>query len=74
MKYELHTAIFGRVFVYLKNIYRNIKFKHLTKEIFMEKDLSFDKTTIRVELNDHTTGVEIVKIEKTGEIEISEGF
>ena len=40
----------------------------------MEKDLSFDKTTIRVELNDYTDGVEIVKIEKTGEIEISEGF
>lgn len=40
----------------------------------MEKDLDFDKTTIRVELNDYTTGVEIVKIEKTKEIEISEGF
>lgn len=40
----------------------------------MDKELEFGKTTIRVELNDYTDGVEIVKIEKTGEIEISEGF
>lgn len=40
----------------------------------MGKDLGFDKTIVRIELNDYTTGVEIVKIEKIGEIEISEGF
>lgn len=40
----------------------------------MDKELEFGKTVVRVELNDYTTGVEIVKIEKTGEIEISEGF
>ena len=40
----------------------------------MDKELEFGKTVVRVELNDYTTGVEVVKIEKTGEIEISEGF
>lgn len=40
----------------------------------MDKELEFGKTVVRVELNDYTTGVEIVKIEKTREIEISEGF
>lgn len=40
----------------------------------MDKELEFGKTVVRVELNDYTGGVEIVKIEKTGEIEISEGF
>lgn len=40
----------------------------------MDKELEFGKTVVRVELNDYTVGVEIVKIEKTGEIEISEGF
>lgn len=40
----------------------------------MDKELEFSKTVVRVELNDYTAGVEIVKIEKTGEIEISEGF
>ena len=40
----------------------------------MDKELEFGKTVVRVELNDYTTGVEIVKIEKTGEIKISEGF
>ena len=40
----------------------------------MDKDLEFSKTIVRIELNEYTTGVEIVKIEKTGEIEISEGF
>lgn len=62
------------IIIYLKNIYRNIKFKHLTKEIFMEKELEFGKTIVRIELNEYTTGVEVVKVEKTGEIEISEGF
>lgn len=40
----------------------------------MDKELEFGKTVVRVELNDYTAGVEIVKIEKNGEIEISEGF
>lgn len=40
----------------------------------MDKELEFGKTIVRIELNDYTTGVEIVKIEKPGEIEISEGF
>lgn len=40
----------------------------------MEKELEFGKTIVRIELNEYTTGVEVVKVEKTGEIEISEGF
>ena len=40
----------------------------------MNKELEFGKTIVRIELNEYTTGVEVVKVEKTGEIEISEGF
>lgn len=40
----------------------------------MDKGLEFGKTIVRIELNEYTTGVEVVNIEKTGDIEISEGF
>lgn len=40
----------------------------------MDKDLEFSKTIVRIELNEYTTGVEVVNIEKTGNIEISEDF
>ncbi len=40
----------------------------------MDKELEFDKTIVRIELNEYTTGAEVVKIEKPGEIEISKGF
>lgn len=40
----------------------------------MNKDLEFGKTIVRIEINEYMTGVEVVNIEKTGDIEISEGF
>lgn len=40
----------------------------------MNKDLEFSKTIVRIKLNEYTTGVAVVNIEKTGDIEISEGF
>lgn len=40
----------------------------------MDKELGFSKTIVRIEVNEYTTGVEVVSIEKTRDIEISEGF
>lgn len=40
----------------------------------MDKELGFSKTIVRIEVNEYTTDVEVVSIEKTRDIEISEGF